>query len=80
MPVEQVSVSSAAWLKDDFHGMITGNGTVHKGILAFYVSGSILQEFILKKEASEGDCSVSFPVIFFLIFSKKALPQRGLAS
>lgn len=27
--VEQVSVSSAAWLLDDFHERITGKGTVH---------------------------------------------------
>lgn len=40
--VEQVSVSSAAWLLDDFHKRITGNGTVRQGSLAFYVNGSIL--------------------------------------
>lgn len=40
--VEQVSVSSAAWLLDEFHEGITGNGTVHQGFLAFYVKQSIL--------------------------------------
>lgn len=43
--VEQVSVSSAAGILDDFHGKITGNATVREGFLAFDVKGSILQGF-----------------------------------
>lgn len=77
--VEQVSVSSAAWLLDDFHERITGNGTVHKGILAFYVNGSILQEFFFEEGSKWRWLQCFFSCNIFSYLFQKSFAAEGLS-